>query len=464
MTAAAPPWQPPGAHQQRLLPARGPEDLAAHLSRHGHPPPGAAGRLIDAVEQSGLTGRGGAAFPAGTKIRAVAQAVRAAPRGGAVVVANGSESEPASAKDSVLLANAPHLVLDGIGLAAAAIGATSAYLCAHRDLPQLSAAIAERDRAGLSQVPIQLLQTPTGYLPGQETALISVLNGGPPLPSLVPPRPAERGVRRRPTLVLNVETLAHIALIARHGPSWFRQAGTPQAAGTALVTVGGEVRWPGVYEIPLGTSLRDLLRNAGLEAPAQAVLSGGYFGSWLPGRADVSISPDGLRAAGGSLGPGVFAVLPDSRCGLAETARILGYLASQTAGQCGPCVHGTPALAQALHEIAFGRPDGALIAWVQQLTGLLEGRGACHLPDGAAALATSAMRVFAADVRAHAASGPCRRTALPPMLPLPAPALPAPALPATVLPASPHRASRPPASSPRASTAPSARSQPGGTR
>jgi NADH:ubiquinone oxidoreductase subunit F (NADH-binding) len=415
-TAAAP-WPPPGAHQQRLLPARGPEDLAAHLRRHGHPPPGASGRLIDAVERSGLTGRGGAAFPAGTKIRAVAEAAAAAPRG-AVVVANGSESEPASAKDSVLLANAPHLVLDGIELTAAAIGATSAYLCAHRGLQQLSAAIAERDRAGPS-VPVQLLQTPPGYLPGQETALISVLNGGLPRPTLVPPRPAERGVRRRPTLVLNVETLAHIALIARHGPAWFRQAGTPQAPGTALVTVGGEVRWPGVYEIPLGTSLRELLRNTGLEAPPQAVLTGGYFGSWLPGGADVSISPAGLSAAGGLLGPGVFAVLPDSRCGLAETARILGYLASQTAGQCGPCVHGTPALAQAWHEIAFGRPDGAVIAWVQQLTGLLEGRGACHLPDGAAALAASAMNVFASDVRAHAAGGPCARTSMPPMLPLP---------------------------------------------
>jgi NADH:ubiquinone oxidoreductase subunit F (NADH-binding) len=423
VTAPAPPRPAPDAHQQRLLPARGPEDLAAHLRRHGHPPPGPGDWLIDAVEQSGLTGRGGAAFPAGTKIRAVAQAVRAGSRGGAVVVANGSESEPASAKDRVLLANAPHLVLDGIGLTAAAVGATSAYLCAHHGLGPLSAAIAERDRAGLGPVPVQLVQTPAGYLPGQETALISVLNGGPPLPALVPPRPAERGVRRRPTLVLNVETLAHIALIARHGPAWFRQAGTPQAPGTALVTVGGEVRWPGVYEIPLGTSLRELLRNTGLEAPPQAVLTGGYFGSWLPGRADVSISPGGLSAAGGLLGPGVFAVLPDNRCGLAETARILAYLASQTAGQCGPCVHGTPALAQALHEIAFGRPDGAVIAWVQQLTGLLEGRGACHLPDGVAALATSAMNVFAGDVRAHAAGGPCARTSMPPMLPLPAPAL-----------------------------------------
>jgi NADH:ubiquinone oxidoreductase subunit F (NADH-binding) len=412
-TAAAPPEA--GAHQQRLLPARGPEGLVAHLARHGHPPPEAAARLIDAVEQAGLTGRGGAAFPAGAKMRAVAQA-----GGRAVVVANGSESEPASSKDSVLLANAPHLVLDGIGLAAAAVGATTAYLCAD-GVP--AAAVAERDQAGLRQIRVELLQAPGGYLSGQETAMISALNGGPLRPTLVPPRPAERGVRRRPTLVLNVETLAHIALIARHGPSWFRQAGTPEAPGTALVTVSGEVRWPGVYEIPLGTALGDLLRNAGPAGPAQAVLTGGYFGSWLPlpAAGPVSISPDGLRAAGGSLGAGVFAVLPADRCGLAETARVLGYLASQTAGQCGPCVHGTPALAQAMHQIAFGRPDGRLIEWAHQLTGLVAGRGACHLPDGAAALAASALRVFAADLAAHSAAGPCGRAARPPVLPLPPP-------------------------------------------
>ena len=353
-------------------------------------------------------------------MRAVAQA---ASRGGAVVVANGSESEPASGKDSVLLANAPHLVLDGIGLAAAAVGANTAYLCAHAGLWPLGAAIAERDQAGLNVVQVQLLQAPTGYLPGQETALINGLNGGPPLPTFVPPRPAERGVRRRPTLVLNVETLAHVALIARHGPSWFRQAGTPQAPGTALVTVAGEVRRPGVYEIPLGTAVAELLRNAGQAGPAQAVLTGGYFGSWLPlpAAGTVGISPDELRAAGGSLGPGIFAVLPENRCGLAETARVLGYLASQIARQCGPCTHGTPALAQAMHEIAFGRPDGRVTGWVQELTGLIAGRGACHLPDGAAALAGSALRVFAADVRAHSADGPCGRTALPPVLPLPPP-------------------------------------------
>jgi NADH:ubiquinone oxidoreductase subunit F (NADH-binding) len=418
VTAAAAEPAGAGARQQRLLPAPGPESLAAHLARNGPLPPDAAGRLIDAVEQAGLTGRGGGAFPAGAKMRAVTQAAR---RGGAVVVGNGCESEPASGKDSVLLANAPHLVLDGIELAAAAVGATSAYLCAPAGLWPLGAALAERHHAGLSQLEVQLLQAPAGYVSGQETAVISALNGGAPVPTFVPPRPAERGVRRRPTLVLNVETLAHVALIARHGPAWFRQAGTPQAPGTALVTISGEVRRPGIYEIPLGTTVSELLHNAGPAGPAQAILTGGYFGSWLPlpDAGPVRISPDGLRAAGGSLGPGIFAVLPEDRCGLAETARVLGYLASQTARQCGPCTNGTPALARAMHEVAFGRPDGRVIGWVQELGALITGRGACHLPDGAAALAASALRVFAADLHAHSDRGPCGRAERPPVLPLP---------------------------------------------
>jgi NADH:ubiquinone oxidoreductase subunit F (NADH-binding) len=399
----------PAVDELRLLPADGPLDLRAHLDRHGPPPFGDAGHLVDAVERSGLTGRGGAAFPAGRKLRAVAMA---APRGGTVVVANGSESEPASSKDAVLLANAPHLVLDGIALAAAAVGATRAYLCVGERSAGLPEAVAQRDRAGLNRVPIQVSSTPPGYLAGQETALISALNGGAARPTFVPPRPATRGAHRRPTLVLNVETLAHLALIARYGPEWFRQIGTAAAPGSALVTVSGAVTRPGVYEIPLGLPLRELLDRTGVTDDPQAVLTGGYFGSWLALPADVRLSPP-------ALGPGVLAVLPRSYCGLAETARVTGYLASQTARQCGPCLNGMPALAETMNWLAFGTSDGDLVNWAHELTRLIDGRGACHLPDGTAALVASALEVFGADVAAHVAAGPCERAGRPPMLPLP---------------------------------------------
>jgi NADH:ubiquinone oxidoreductase subunit F (NADH-binding) len=422
---------PPRGLPRLILPGS-PLRLADHLGRYGPLPLRGGPELIAEVERSGLAGRGGAGFPAGRKLRAVAE--RAAggrarrSQAGAVVVANGTESEPASAKDRMLLIRAPHLVLDGIAAAADAVGAARAYLSIHagRDelALQLAAAIAERDQAGLDRVPVQVVTVPAGYVSSQETALVNLLNGGPGKPTFTPPRPFEKGAHGRPTLVTNVETLAHIALIARFGADWFRevgQAGTG-AAGSALVTVSGAVRRPGVYEIALGLPLGDLLERAGgPSGPPQAVLAGGYFGGWLPyGQAlGTGICDPALRRAGAVLGPGVLVLLPQSACGLAETAWIASYLAGQSARQCGPCFNGLPALAGALRQIAFGRPDGRVLGWAEHLRVLVSGRGACHLPDGATSFVASALRVFDGEVRQHASSGPCPRVRRRPMLPAP---------------------------------------------
>jgi len=423
--------QPPAPGELRLITSDQPLSLAEHIERYGPARPAGPGAtaLITEVDHAGLTGRGGGAFPAARKMRAVADASlrRGKVRGGtgSVVVANGSESEPASSKDEVLLSHAPHLVLDGITLSAAAVGADQAYLCLSPRHPAMTravaAAVAERDQAGFSEPPVTLISTPDGYLSGQETALISALNGSHPLPTFIPPRPAERGVQRRPTLVQNVETLAHIALIARFGATWFREVGTAGAPGSALVTVTGCVARPGVREIPLGTPLGEVLRRSGALSGAQAVLTGGYFGTWLPLPAawQVPVSEESMRAAGAALGPGVLAVLPGSACGLAETARVLGFLADNSARQCGPCRNGMPALADAMKQIAFGRPGHDVVGWIGQLSGLITSRGACHLPDGGAALARTALDVFAADLRAHLASGPCDRAYRPAALPIP---------------------------------------------
>jgi NADH:ubiquinone oxidoreductase subunit F (NADH-binding) len=417
--------QPPGPDDLRLIVRDRPMSFAAHIAHYGSAPFHAArpDALITEVERAGLTGRGGAAFPTGRKLRAVAAV--SSGRGTAVVVANGSESEPASSKDAVLLSRSPHLVLDGIALTAESVGAARAYLCVGSRMGlarSVGDALAERDQAGLTQVPIEVISGPDGYLAGQETALISVLNGGLPLPTFVPPRPSDKGVRRQPTLVLNVETLAQVALIARYGAAWFRSVGPDASPGSALVTVSGAVDRPGVREIPLGTPLGEVLRRSGLNSPAQAVLTGGYFGTWLPLPAALSalVSGPGLRIAGGSLGAGVLAVLPDTACGLAETARVTGFLASQIADQCGPCRNGMPALAEAMNWIAFGQPDADIIGWARQLTDLVTGRGACHLPDGAAGLVTSALEVFSADLGGHAQAGPCDRARRPAILPIPA--------------------------------------------
>jgi NADH:ubiquinone oxidoreductase subunit F (NADH-binding) len=387
------------------------------------------------VERAGLTGRGGAGFPAAAKMRAVADGPvtagrrtgsgergRSGERDGAVVVANGAESEPASAKDITLLDRAPHLVLDGIALAAAAVSAGDAYLCVGSGSPRLASdletAVAARRRAGVDQVPVRIVEVPHGYVSSEESALVHYLNGGAPVPTFVPPRPFERGVRGRRTLVNNAETLAQMALIGRYGADWFRAAGTPTAPGSALFTVCGAVARPGVYEAALGTPIRELLTMAGgPQQPVQAVLAGGYFGAWLPAAAlDLPATNRDLRAAGAALGAGILAVLPGSACGLAETARVARYLAGESAGQCGPCLNGLPAIASTLEQIAFRGGGARHHQALTQLIGLVEGRGACHHPDGAARLVGSALRVFAEDVRRHR-SGPCRHASAPAILP-----------------------------------------------
>jgi NADH:ubiquinone oxidoreductase subunit F (NADH-binding) len=234
-----------------------------------------------------------------------------------------------------------------------------------------------------------------------------------------------KGVRNRPTLVQNVETLAQLALLARHGAGWFRAAGTPGEPGTMLFTVGGTVAHPGVVEEPIGVRLAALLDLAGgPTAPLGAVLVGGYHGAWVPAAAvhDLTMCTDRLRALGGSVGAGVVAVLPADRCGLVETARVVRYLAGESTGQCGPCVNGLPAIAEALSELAdlrASRPARLVRADVEGWRGLVVGRGACAHPDGTVRLVRSALAVFADEIAAHERGG-CTGTSAAPVLPLPA--------------------------------------------
>jgi NADH:ubiquinone oxidoreductase subunit F (NADH-binding) len=391
-----------------------PADLSEHDARYGPLPDlGRGGKssrqgLVDAVSAAGLTGRGGAGFPTGTKMSAVAQR-----RGPAVVVANGMESEPASEKDQALLARAPHLVLDGAVLAAYGVGADTVHICLDRtrewQVDQVLRAVDERQRAGRDPVPVLVQELPRHYVASEETALVRWLNGGEAKPMTSPPRPFERGVQRRPTLIDNVETLAHVALIARFGPAWFREAGSPQTPGTTLLTVTGAVGDPGVYEIEAGTQVGEVLAMSGVNEASDIVLIGGYFGTWHHTRdiASLPLTPAGLRPAGASPGAGVVVALPSGSCGLVEAARILGYLASQGAQQCGPCRFGLPAIADDFAQLAAGTPDGDLMRRLTRRLGVITGRGACHHPDGAVQMAASALAAFAADAAAHAARRPC---------------------------------------------------------
>jgi NADH:ubiquinone oxidoreductase subunit F (NADH-binding) len=395
----------------RLLQTPQLRTLAGHLDRFG-PPPSHPADLIGEVERSGLRGRGGAGFPTAVKLAAVASRRRT------IVVANGTEGEPASAKDKTLLAVAPHLVYDGAVLAAHAVGAQQVFLCVERSatstLEVLEAALVERRNARIDTVEIRLAATPSRYVAGEESALVHWLNGGEAKPTLIPPRPFERGVTGRPTLVDNVETLAHLALIARYGADWFRALGTVTDPGTMLLTLSGAVGRPGVYEAPLGAPLRDVLGAAGGSiGDLGAVLVGGYFGTWIPAAmaAEVDLSVESLGRVGAGLGCGVLAGLPLGACGLVESARVARWLADQSAGQCGPCVFGLDAIASAMDVLVRGDVNGQAEHQLGRWLGMVKGRGACRHPDGAARFVASSLSVFADEIALHRRRGPCRPTA-----------------------------------------------------
>lgn len=385
----------------RLLSAVG-ADYPAHLDALGALPNLGTRQVELLALDAGLTGRGGAGFPTGRKLAAVRDST-----GHAVVIGNGAEGEPASSKDRVLLTTAPHLVLDGLALAATAVDADQVHLYAPSDLLDdvIAPALAQRqDRIAVSLVPASDL-----FLSGQETAAVRAVEGRPAIPRITPPPVFIRGVHGRPTLVQNVETLAHLALIGRFGANWFRSAGTEAEPGTRLVTVSGGVARPDVYEIAGGSSIGEVLDLAGgIAEPVQAVLVGGYHGGWVPypdETANLPLTRESLAPYDAAPGAGVLIALPASRCGLQAAADITLYLAGQNAGQCGPCRNGLPTLAMLLDALAYGRTSQDLVDEISRIAGLVDGRGACHHPAGTIRLVRSALRTFSDEIRRHIGGG-----------------------------------------------------------
>jgi len=441
MTEIRQPRGPAAANAAPALPrllsgirAQGAVTLEEHTALHGPLPIEQGGRrrrqreqgamLIDEIELSGLTGRGGAAFPTATKLRAVAGA-----RGRAIVLANAAEGEPASLKDRTLVETLPHLVLDGGLIAAEAVGADELIVCACESagggVEAMEQAIAERlaERRGGGDVPkVSLASVPSHYVAGQETALVNYLSGGPAKPTFTPPPPFEQGLRRRPTLINNAETLAHIALIARHGAAWFRELGTSSQPGSTLVTLSGPVAHAGVYEIENGASLSSLIEaSGGATARVRAALLGGYAGAWIAGGhlSGVALSKEHLAPHGATLGAGIVLLLSEAACPVAETARAARWMAGQSAQQCGPCIHGLDALAQTLEEMAAGMAGARAPERLERLGALTSRRGACAHPDGAVNMILSALDVFEPEFADHARHGACDACSRRAELPLP---------------------------------------------
>jgi NADH:ubiquinone oxidoreductase subunit F (NADH-binding) len=416
-----------GARHARLLAGprstTEPESLAGHLDRLGplEDDHHAGERLRALVRAAGLVGRGGGEFPLAQKLDLAARSP-----GVPLVVVNASESEPASRKDQTLLRLRPHLVLDGAAVVASAVGAEVVFIYVHVDRPHVSFplewAIEERRRAGLREPRYVVAKAPARYVAGESSAVVAFLDAGIAMPRRRAVPAAAGGVAGRPTVVSNTETYAHVALLERFGVSWFRSAGSAGTPGSTLLTLAGDVPNPGAVVELLGpAAVGEVLTDvAALAAPPRALLIGGYAGTWVDGTAAWRAPLDRatLRRAGIPLGCGVLAVLSGERCGLAETARLIGWLAGQSSGQCGPCVSGLPAIAGHFDELVCGRARARDVSRLRRLAVAVRGRGACGHPTGVAALLESAFDTFDEEVREHVRGRSCE--ALGAGLPLPA--------------------------------------------
>jgi NADH:ubiquinone oxidoreductase subunit F (NADH-binding) len=369
---------------------QGRADRQRHLWTHGPQPDLTREAYTQLAEAVGLRGRGGAAFPVALKLADLPA------KGIEAVVVNGSESEPVSRKDRLLLTLAPHLILDGATGLARALGAPHVLIAVHDAAAATSVreAIMERDD-GLA---IEVSDTPGRFVAGEARAVLSALEGGPAVPPGRRILPTRRGYHQRPTFLSNVETFAQLAVLARLGSKGFSSTGLISEPGTQLLTIDGAVQRPGVIETPTGVPLDAVLKFSGAEPGP--VLLGGYHGRWLPRTDELTLQRPEVSA-------GIILALGSDTCPLGEVHRVAQWLASQSAGQCGPCVFGLASLIDDFDRLVKGDPAG----WhdAQRHLGLVPGRGACAHPDGSARFLASALEVFGEDVRLHLAGGGCGR-------------------------------------------------------
>jgi NADH:ubiquinone oxidoreductase subunit F (NADH-binding) len=387
--------------EPRLL-RRGAEGYSDYRGSGGYRPLDDADGLLHQVDLSGVLGRGGAAFPLAVKLKTVRDNGRTA--GGAVVVANGEEGEPASVKDRWLLRHRPHLVLDGLRLAARLVSADRAhvYVSDHGAAEAVQTAIAEIDEAVLDGLSITLLTVDPGYVAGEETAAVRALNGGPAKPTDKPPRPFEEGVGRLPTMVSNVETLALIPFILRHGAEVFRAQGTSTSPGTFLATITGAGRPPTLYELPHGLAFGELLEFHGVAADqVHGALMGGYFAGLLNRDVlDITLDHESVRRLDSGLGCGAITILTED-CPVAVAASVMAYFDRENAGQCGSCFNGTAAMSAVTEGLRDGVATNEDLARLERWSVVLRGRGACATLDAATNVAASLLSAFPQVVDRH---------------------------------------------------------------
>lgn len=389
----------PGIEPRLLVDVNNDEDAALYRARGGYLPLADETAFLAAVSAAGVRGRGGATFPAAVKLSTVRGAT-----GGSVVVANGEEGEPSSVKDRWLMRHRPHLVLDGLRLAAQVVGTSTAvvYLSDEPARARIEAALAELADDTTFTLSVRTVKVDPAYVAGEETAAVQAINGGPALPTDKPPRPFEEGVDGLPTLVNNVETLANIALVHRLGVDGYRSVGTESSPGTFLMTLT-TAAGAGLYEIPFGVTLRDVLTWTGNDPDAAVgFLVGGYFAGVIGPRAlDLALDYDVYAGAGTGLGCGAMVVLGSDMCPVATSAAVMTYFGRENAAQCGSCFNGTSAMANVLESLRDEGGQGVDVDRLKYWSTFLRGRGACGTLDGATNIAASLLREFPDVVDNH---------------------------------------------------------------
>ena len=404
----APGWSTPRIHVLADLPAwfaaGGGEGLRNALAD-----PDA---IVPTLEAAGLRGLGGAGFPTHRKWAAVAAQPPHPEGGGKWIICNGNEDEPGTFKDRFLLSRTPHQVIEGALIAAVAVRAnqialyvnpredqsvvalrlSSAAWSVHPLLDEVSALVGEPVR-------LQVCGSSGLYVGGEETAAVANVMGGFPFPSLKPPYPAERGVNGAPTLLNNVETLTHVTHILRHGADWYRALGLGTAVGTKLYSLSGDVLRPGLHELPMGTSLRELVFGCGGGMLAgkgfKAVFTGGPSNTLLTDRdLDTALDFDSLEARGSRLGTGAMIVVGEGTSILRKTAEYVAFFAANSCGQCPSCKIGTHQVSRLLERIDAGAGRPADLEALENFTRLLPGSGRCGLVDGAATVLASSLATF----------------------------------------------------------------------
>ena len=377
--------------------------------------------IIRQITDAGLRGRGGAGFPTGKKW----SFTREAPEQPRYLVLNGGEDEPGSKKDRVLMENLPHLVIEGVILAAYAIGAVKAYLYINANYQaatkSITDALAEAKSSGCwghdllgsgFNLDIEMVPAPHNYVAGEDTAVLEVIEGKNPLPRQKPPFPVTVGLFGKPTLVNNVETLANVAPILLRGPDGYRKFGTPDSPGTMIFSLSNDVSCPGVYELPFGTPLRYLIENCGggmregkkIKAVMPAAPSSAYLSL---DKLDTPLEPNAMRAAGSALGCGVVRLVGEGTCIVEEVLRIADFFTAESCGQCPACRMETNTLSMLIKKVQQGQGGQPILEQFGKVLAFNKGKGFCNLIAMPGPPIESALKLFPGDFEAHLATGKC---------------------------------------------------------